>query len=72
LAMKVLKTGTPVKGSLATGRLCANGCGKPATAYDTKCGKHLCWFHLVMEHPHQVDCEKRDPRFPTMYTYYGK
>jgi hypothetical protein len=71
LAIKVLKAGTPRQGKRAIVRLCANGCGQPATAYDIKCGKHLCWFHLVMEHPHQVDCDKSNGRTPTIYTYYG-
>lgn len=70
MAMKLLKAGTLRQGNHGTRRLCANGCGKPATAHDVKCGKHLCWFHLIMEHPHGVDCEKRNGT-PTIYSYYG-
>ena len=72
MAQRVLKAGTIRQGHRTPVKRCAYGCGKPATARDLNCGKDLCWFHLVMEHPHQIDGLKRN-RIDTykMYVYYG-
>jgi hypothetical protein len=69
LAMKVLRAVTARQVYRATRRKCANGCGHPATALDTECGKHLCWFHLIMEHPLILDPRKIGKELD--YIYYG-
>jgi hypothetical protein len=69
MAVRLLSAGTLRQGH----RECANGCHEPAVAYDTRCHKHLCWFHLVMEHPYEVDSEDKKNHGHTymMYLYYG-
>ena len=72
MAVRLLKAGTLRHGHRTTAKRCANGCGRRAVARDITCGKDLCWFHLVMEHPYQVDGVQRDGRTTfKIYVYYG-
>jgi hypothetical protein len=71
LAVRLLKAGTLRQSRHKTKKLCANGCGQPAVARDYECGKDLCWFHLVMEHPYQVSCSKHNREPLKMCRYYG-
>jgi hypothetical protein len=71
MAQRVLKAGTLRQGHRATVKRCANGCGRPAVARDLICGKDLCWFHLVLEHPFLVDGYMDDGTTYKIYVYYG-
>jgi len=55
----------------STAQRCANGCGQRAVARDLVCGKDLCWFHLCMEHPYQVDGLQANGETFKIYVYYG-
>jgi hypothetical protein len=70
MAVRLLSAGTLRQGHR---KRCANGCGEPAVAYDKRCHKNLCWYHLVMEHPYEVDGENKKKHGETykMYNYYG-
>jgi hypothetical protein len=71
LAVRLLKAGTLRQSHPKTVKLCANGCGQPAVARDLTCDKDVCWFHLCMEHPHQVDGSKPNGEAFKIYDYYG-
>ena len=68
MAIEVLKAHATQQVYFTTRRKCANGCGDVATVYDIACRKHLCWFHLIMEHniltPNKIGAE-------CVYIYYG-
>jgi hypothetical protein len=70
LAVRLLSAGTlrQCRGK----KRCANGCHQLAVAYDTICHKHLCWIHLLFEHPHEVDgVDPETHETYKMYEYYG-
>jgi hypothetical protein len=68
LAISLLKTDTLRQSHR---KRCANGCGQRAVARDLICNKDLCWFHLWLEHPHQVDGLKLNGETFKIYDYYG-
>ena len=71
MAMKLLKAGTARAGYRAAQKLCTDGCGERATARDIACRKDVCWFHLTIEHPWQIDRPKISKDDRSIYIYYG-
>jgi hypothetical protein len=72
LAVRLLRAGTLRQSHRKTVKRCANGCRQRAVAYDKRCHKHLCWIHLLFEHPHEVDgVDPKDHKTYQMYEYYG-
>jgi hypothetical protein len=69
LAVKVLKTGAVKQPYSTARRKCENGCGHPSTVFDRNCGKYLCWFHFLMEHPNVREPNKKGDEIT--YVYYG-
>lgn len=68
MAVRLLKAGTLRQSHRKTVKRCDNGCSQPAVARDLKCGKDVCWFHLVMEHP-SLGSSRRNKK--PVYLYYG-